>query len=365
MKKFCVFCGKKPEEKNKEHIIPQWLIKMTGNPKRAMNLGVDLNQFEKDGTLKLRTFSFNSFHFPACEKCNSDFSKLETKVKGYFKRLFENDYFTNDEIDTLLDWFDKVRIGLWLGSLTLNKAVDLVEPKFHIKNRMGKRDRCLFIYETDEKPWKGIQFIGFNSPGFHFIPSCFTLRVNNIYFFNYSFDFLLLKNMGFPYPSQFKNNEIDTRKYDIEISEGIEKIRTPLIPQKFMRASSQIYQPIIPPEFIGEEIEYLYKESLYVQNNCLDYKTGKGDIFYLDNSIKKLHNDSELILTGGTKHNEKYFPEKIAQQTFQSITNQLKRKTHKNLKDENLKQRLEKTRRMVMDAHNEYVKIVLKNKKYS
>ncbi|MFT5387136.1 MAG: hypothetical protein ACI9F2_000158 [Lysobacterales bacterium] len=24
MDKFCVFCGKKPQEKNKEHILPKW-----------------------------------------------------------------------------------------------------------------------------------------------------------------------------------------------------------------------------------------------------------------------------------------------------------------------------------------------------
>ena len=26
MAKYCVFCGNKPQDKNKEHIIPRWLI---------------------------------------------------------------------------------------------------------------------------------------------------------------------------------------------------------------------------------------------------------------------------------------------------------------------------------------------------
>jgi hypothetical protein len=34
MDKFCVFCGESPENKNKEHVIPQWLIRMTGYSKR-------------------------------------------------------------------------------------------------------------------------------------------------------------------------------------------------------------------------------------------------------------------------------------------------------------------------------------------
>jgi hypothetical protein len=39
MDKFCVFCGEKPENKNKEHIIPKWLIELTGNPNRQANFG--------------------------------------------------------------------------------------------------------------------------------------------------------------------------------------------------------------------------------------------------------------------------------------------------------------------------------------
>jgi hypothetical protein len=38
MDKFCVFCGKKPQSKNREHIIPQWLIALTGDPNRDVYL---------------------------------------------------------------------------------------------------------------------------------------------------------------------------------------------------------------------------------------------------------------------------------------------------------------------------------------
>jgi len=37
--KYCVFCGKPPSDKNKEHVLPHWLIKMTGDPNRVVNLG--------------------------------------------------------------------------------------------------------------------------------------------------------------------------------------------------------------------------------------------------------------------------------------------------------------------------------------
>ena len=39
LEKRCIFCGKKPSEKNREHIIPRWLIALTGDPKREWYLG--------------------------------------------------------------------------------------------------------------------------------------------------------------------------------------------------------------------------------------------------------------------------------------------------------------------------------------
>ncbi|MBQ8041729.1 MAG: hypothetical protein IJ273_00175, partial [Alphaproteobacteria bacterium] len=65
MAKFCVFCGNPPENKNAEHIIPQWLIEMTGNKSRQCHLG----PITPNGSIE-----FGAFKFPACERCNSEFS---------------------------------------------------------------------------------------------------------------------------------------------------------------------------------------------------------------------------------------------------------------------------------------------------
>jgi len=355
-----VFCGKKPEVKNKEHIIPKWLIKMTGKPNREINLGIDLDYFQEKRILKYKTFSFKSFQFPACEKCNSEFSSLEAKVKMYFERLFDDDYFINSEIDILLDWFDKVRIGLWLGKITLDRYVDLVDPKYFIKKRISHRDRCLFIYEENRTKWQGVQFFGFESPAFKFVPSCFSLRVNNIYFYNYSFDFLFSENIGFPYPKYFRNKLNDTRKHEVEFTKGKEKITTPLISQKFLKPSCYIYQPIIPPEIFGTELELIFKESDYVRSNCLDYKKGKGDIFYFDNTIKKLDDEHEILLTNGIKYEGNNLRRRIARQTHDTIGNLLKRKTHEDLEDKEAKQNIEEQRLLILKAHNSYGKLIKK-----
>jgi hypothetical protein len=55
-----------------------------------------------------------------------------------------------DDLDVLLDWFDKVRVGLWLGLMYLNGNHQNVSAQFYIADRLAGRDRLLFIYRDDE-----------------------------------------------------------------------------------------------------------------------------------------------------------------------------------------------------------------------
>jgi len=358
MTKFCVFCGEKPISKNKEHIIPKWLIRMTGDPNRELNLGIDFNHLLDQNDVKRRKFSWINFQFPACEDCNSEFAAMESRVNQYFLRIFDKDYFNKYEIDDLLDWFDKVRIGLWLGSIMLDKNVDLVEPKFHIKKRMAHRDRCLFIYELKDSNWKGIQFIGFNSPGFQFVPSTFALRVNNIYFFNYSFDFLFAKNIGFPYPIVFANSDTEHRGTVVEFAKGLEKINTPLINFKFLKAATYLYQPIIPKEILNTEIESEFYMIDYVRNNLLDKKGKKGDIFFHDKGIKRLEDDVEIQLYSGLQNLDlTTFPDKIAEQTLSIQELLLKIKPQDHLLPKERKEILNQNRLAILHRHKMFIKV--------
>ena len=38
---FCIFFGASHSAKTKEHIVPQWLLKLTGNPNRSAYFGRD------------------------------------------------------------------------------------------------------------------------------------------------------------------------------------------------------------------------------------------------------------------------------------------------------------------------------------
>jgi hypothetical protein len=72
----CVFCGQQPTNRNREHILPQWLLALTGDPKRVVSLGYDYHKG------KPREFAISQFVVPACTACNYRYAEFETLAKG-------------------------------------------------------------------------------------------------------------------------------------------------------------------------------------------------------------------------------------------------------------------------------------------
>jgi len=132
-RRFCIFCGKPPDEKTKEHILPQWLIALTGPPKRVVNFGVN----PLSG--KQPRFDWSSFTFPACAVCNQRYSGLESSAKNIVEHLLEGTPVTGYDYIQLFDWLDKVRIGLWLGYFYLHQNPVRIQPSFHIISRIHYR----------------------------------------------------------------------------------------------------------------------------------------------------------------------------------------------------------------------------------
>lgn len=196
--KLCVFCGCKVISKTKEHVIPRWLMQMTGDPKRNVNFQVFLPHDQG----RHRNFSFDSFQFPACDSCNNNFAKLEGRAKTVVEKLLSRAGISGNEWTTLLDWLDKVRIGIWLGTRSLDKNYVAVEPLFHIADRMGTKDRSLIIGSA--RRGQRLSFFGANSLTFRFMPSCFGLLINDIGLVNVSHEFLLSRRMGFPYAEELQ-----------------------------------------------------------------------------------------------------------------------------------------------------------------
>lgn len=129
MKKICVFCGRQRRGKSLEHVLPQWLIELKGNPKRTAEFGYEKSE---KGKFVRRRFAFDALKFPSCEECNRKFAILEEVVKPIMQTMMLEGSLSESELSTLLDWFDKVRIGLWLGFLYLSKNPLEIRPHYYV-----------------------------------------------------------------------------------------------------------------------------------------------------------------------------------------------------------------------------------------
>jgi len=272
MAKYCVFCGEPPTEKNKEHVLPRWLIELTGDPNRKARLGF---RFGTESPADFREFAFDQFTFPACEACNLEHSNLEAHAKDLMLHVLASNALEPKEISALLDWFDKVRVGLWLGFHQLNKNFFDVKPNFHIARRIGQFDRALFIQQSDFSGTR-LSFGGVDTPAFSYVPSAFTLIVNNFYFTNLSSAFLLARRLGFPYPRDMSLLP-DRQETFSELQSGRERVMRPVLQHTLPKQSVAIYQPMYGSGLISER-SCLYDEQ-YVRDHSIQPLYGVGSIF--------------------------------------------------------------------------------------
>ena len=190
----CVFCGSDVRKtgRSKEHILPMWLLKATGDPHRKIRI-----EFDPDsGADVIRPAS--TFHFPACKKCNQIYGKkLEAQAQRAMTTLFRGGALPVSQCYRLLDWLDKVRIGLWLGYHMLHKEVFV--PKFRIDSRLGKKDRIAIISVDRDDTFKGFSVGGCDNNVFRTSQAGIYLRINNVRILSLSFDGLISFFAGIPY----------------------------------------------------------------------------------------------------------------------------------------------------------------------
>jgi hypothetical protein len=273
--KFCVFCGERPEGKNKEHVLPRWLLELTGDPTRPANFGLDLSQGVENS--KLRQYAFSQFQFPACGVCNNIYSDLEGKAKGAVLKLLGSEGLTPHEISTLLDWFDKIRIGLWLGYHQLDKNFEQIRLRFYIGDRIGRKDRILVLaFRSDKREL--LSFIGPNFLAFRFAPVALGLIINGLCFVNISCDYLLARRLGFPYPRN-PLISIGSQKMDYcELGAGLDRVLRPIYAGPLQLPGAMYCQPMFPSEMTWPA-RRLY-ENDYVRAHTLHWASGIGGIYY-------------------------------------------------------------------------------------
>lgn len=247
--KFCVFCGEPPVNKNREHVLPQWLLSLTGDPSRVVNLGFDYKRS------KAIRFAWNALVMPACESCNTEFATLEGEVRPIVELLLERGSLTSLQYSKLLDWLDKVRVGLWLNYHILQGNPTNIAPSFYVKSRMCSKDRFLAVYPIADKS-KGLNAIGVESLAFHREPSTFGLRINDLFIINCSSDYLCSSRCGFPYPSktELKLDGVDSGKAVLSEFKASTKVKSPIFRFSLYKPSVYVFQPVVqvPVEEIVE-----------------------------------------------------------------------------------------------------------------
>ncbi|MFK4492533.1 hypothetical protein [Bradyrhizobium sp. USDA 336] len=193
----CVFCGTAvgKSARSREHIIPMWLLRATGDPHRKIKIESD----PVTGADVLRPAS--TFHFPACEPCNAKYGKtLEKRAKKAVESLMAGKSLEVSECYWLLDWLDKVRVGLWLGYNMLHK--EEFAPKFRIDQRIGIKDRIAVISVDRNDTTKGFGFGGLDNQIFRTSQAGMFFRINNIRILSLSFDGMISRFAGMPFPEK-------------------------------------------------------------------------------------------------------------------------------------------------------------------
>lgn len=96
-KEKCIFCEEKNQKMNKEHIFPQWLLKMTSNTKEPLNWIYG-------------TVSADKLVVPLCVECNSLLSvEIETPMSNVLKRIENGQGFNDAEAELIIRWLWKMK----------------------------------------------------------------------------------------------------------------------------------------------------------------------------------------------------------------------------------------------------------------
>ncbi|MBO5739732.1 MAG: hypothetical protein J6R52_01545 [Alphaproteobacteria bacterium] len=276
----CIFCGNKPQQKNKEHVIPQWLSKYLGRYNSVCTVP-GATDYE---------ITFAKLTFPACKACNDADSKLEGEAKAVVEKLMNSKSVTGQEISTLMDWFDKLRVGLWLGQLTLQKKLDLMDPNFYINDRVGAKDRMLII-ERVKDMGNGLGLVGNDTNIFLYSPCVFQVWFNDILITNASTDGLVSGKLGFPRLSKLTSTGY--RGATATLTKGINRTVHPVVMNIDGTNKTVLYQPIFK-----QYTPNPFYDVPYVQQHCYDINKGLGGIFVQKNgnAIQYMKPDDKITL---------------------------------------------------------------------
>lgn len=215
---------------------------------------------------------------------------MESGVKNIIERLQQDLDVTGMELELLLDWFDKIRVGTWLGISYMNGNVFNSPPNFYISDRVGIKDRYLSITNT-YRPEKFLNWSGANTLTFMTSPTALTLRVNNIVFVTASSDFLVSKSLGFPFPTweaQLPGSKIG----NFMLTQGSKVIKHDCFKKNPYPPGFILRQPIFDAAM---KIRPELYDNKFTKEKSYDFENGLGKIFISKNQSTSVIERDESV----------------------------------------------------------------------
>ncbi len=242
---------------------------MTGDPKRQASFGT----YNINGR-RPTILAFDQLTFPACQKCNGDFSDLEDHAKKVTERLLGKQPLSSTDYNWILDWLDKVRTGVWLGLLLLEGNPWGIAPKFYIRSRLRLHDRSVGIGFIEGRH-TGINLLGPDSPCFGLVPTTMCIFINHLALFNCSTIGLCSRRLGFPFPARF--SMLSSGLMELWLAAGLERVMKPVERTGLLQSQSFIYQPVFEKGFDQAGLENY--NTTYVRANSFDFDAGLGALY--------------------------------------------------------------------------------------
>jgi hypothetical protein len=234
----CLFCGEPftGQGRNFEHVIPRWLVREADLSKRTAPVDFPTKQFSA---------AMSRMGGRACKACNDTSSHLEGQARIAYAKLRNGDALTPSDGRSLLDWLDKLRVGLWLWTVDVGKDDYGIIPKFRINERMAHKDRIFLAAKYPHGPrMKGLDIWGATEL-FIWSPSAIGFFINNIVLISVSSDFLVSRHL--------RNLSIEDHVYDSgDIASDINPADEPGKRLQFFAAPLIIGQVILPIDLFNE-----------------------------------------------------------------------------------------------------------------
>ncbi|MBN1803430.1 MAG: hypothetical protein JW891_18115 [Candidatus Lokiarchaeota archaeon] len=306
MERFCIFCGKPPVDKNNEHLLPKWLLELTGSINRQGTFGPFIN----DGIVEIKKFPFKTFVLPACYQCNKDFGEqIEGKARQIMQDIIDKRPLDPKDLNLLLAWFDKIRIGSAFASMYHTQNVHNKAPHYYINTGAMRNDRLLLIYRT-KQDFECLNVFGVGLSFIMHYPICIGTIVNNVGFINMSYSFMLHKALGLPFP--LVNPEYASDREFLILKNPNSSFIYPFIDHGYNAKCSEVFQSIIPPSVRQDPLVNSYYGLSQYETIFPSKETLIGNILYASN---------KKILKYPSQKSLQWIPEELNcdQETFQNF----------------------------------------------